>query len=69
MQHIKTRNHFFFLLTFLFTLPIYILVALASNNLLLTPDMAIFFIPLGAIAPVGAGMIMAYRDNGKSGMN
>jgi len=68
MNTTKKQTQLFFLLTFLFTLPAYILVALVSNNVFLTPDMAISFIPLGAIAPIGAGLIMAYRENGKSGM-
>ena len=69
MNTTKTQAQLlFFLLTFLFTLPTYILVALVSSNLLLTPEMATFFIPLGAIAPIGAGLIMASRDNGKGGM-
>ena len=64
----KNRTQLFFLLTFLLTLPAYILVALISSNMILTPDMATFFIPLGAFAPIIAGLIMVYRDNGKGGM-
>lgn len=68
MNTTKDRTKLFFLLTFLFTLPTYILVALVSRDKLLTSDMATFFIPLGAIAPIGAGLILTYRDNGKAGM-
>jgi len=64
----KSQTQLFFLLTLIFTLPTYVLVALISSNMLLTPDMATYFIPLGAIAPIGAGLIATYRENGKAGM-
>ncbi len=44
----------FFVLTFLFTLPTYTLVALASNNIVFTPEIAFLFIPLATPAPIVA---------------
>ncbi len=66
----NTKKHIskFFLLSFLFTLPTYILVALASNNILLTADMAVTLVPLGILAPIGAGLILSKRENGSGGM-
>ena len=66
----STRNiTAFFVLTFSFTLPTYILVALASNNIVFPPDMAFAFIPLTALAPIGAALILTYKENGWDGAN
>jgi membrane protease YdiL (CAAX protease family) len=51
----------FFLVTFLLTLPTYILV-------IVFPDMALSFLPLMVMAPIGSGIIMAYNEDGKEGM-
>jgi len=64
----KQKLLLFFLLTFMFTLPAYILVGLTSNNVFLKPDMAVFFIFLSALAPIGAALILVYRENGKDGV-
>ena len=57
----------FFLLTFMLTMPAYILVGLVSKNVFLKPDMAVFFIFLSALAPIGAALVLIYRENGKEG--
>lgn len=40
----------FFVLTFLISLPAYILITLASKNIILSPEMALAFIPLAPLA-------------------
>ena len=57
----------FFLLTFIFTLPSYILVGLAANNIILSPEMAFAFVPLAALAPIGAALILTFKENGWAG--
>lgn len=58
----------FFILTFMLTLPTYILVGLVSNNVFLEPDRAVFFIFLGALAPIGAALNLTFREDGKVGV-
>ncbi len=57
----------FFLLTFIFTLPAYILVGLSARNIILSPEMAFFFVPLAALAPIGAAMLLTFKKNGWAG--
>ncbi|MFC1988326.1 CPBP family intramembrane glutamic endopeptidase [Chloroflexota bacterium] len=57
----------FFVLTFLFTIPSYILVALASNNIVFVPEMAFSFIPIAALAPISAALILSFKENGWDG--
>ena len=58
----------FFLLTFIFTLPAYILVGLAAKNIILSPEMAFFFVPLAALAPIGAASLLTFKENGGDGV-
>ena len=55
----------FFVLTFLFAIPSYIIVALASNSIVFTPEMAFSFIPLTALAPIAAALILTFNKNGR----
>ena len=55
----------FFLLTFIFALPSYILVGLAAQNIILSADMAYAFVPLSAFAPIGAAVLLTYKQNGR----
>jgi membrane protease YdiL (CAAX protease family) len=57
----------FFVLTFLFAIPSYTLVALASNNIVFTPEMAFPFILLAAPAPIAAALILTFKKNGWDG--
>jgi len=57
----------FFLLTFLLSIPFYILVALASNNIVFTPEMVFLFIALVALAPIAAALILTFKENGRDG--
>ena len=57
----------FFVLTFLFAIPSYTLVALASNNIVFTPEKAFLFIALVALAPIAAALILTFRENGWDG--
>jgi len=57
----------FFVLTFLFTIPSYTLVALASNNIVFTPEMAFLFMSLVALAPIAAAFILTFKKNGWDG--
>ena len=57
----------FFVLTFLFTIPSYTLVALASNNIVFTPEIAFLFITLAAPAPIAAALILTFKENGWDG--
>ncbi len=57
----------FFVLVFLFAIPSYILVALASNNIVSTPEMAFFFLPIGVFAPITAALVLTFKENGWEG--
>ena len=57
----------FFVLTFILSIPFYILVALASNNIVFTPDMGFLFITLVALAPIAAALILTFKENGWDG--
>ncbi|MFC2066572.1 CPBP family intramembrane glutamic endopeptidase [Chloroflexota bacterium] len=70
MNNSTLKNEFpfaFFVLSFLFALPSYTLVALASNNIVSTPEMAYLFIPLIAPAPIAAALILTSKKNGWDG--
>ena len=54
----------FFILTFIFALPSYILVGLAAQNIILSADMAYAFVPLSALAPIGAALLLTFKQNG-----
>ncbi|MBT3754872.1 MAG: CPBP family intramembrane metalloprotease [Candidatus Cloacimonetes bacterium] len=55
----------FFIITFLLTLPGYVLCGLASNNIFFSEEMAISFIALSAIAPIGAALILTHGEKKK----
>ncbi|MFC1939650.1 CPBP family intramembrane glutamic endopeptidase [Chloroflexota bacterium] len=57
----------FFVLTFIISLPFYILVALASQNIIFTPEMAFFFISLATLVPIAAALILTFKENGWDG--
>ncbi len=48
----------FFIITFILTLPGYILCGLASQNIIFPEEMIVLFIFLSAIAPFGAAIIL-----------
>jgi hypothetical protein len=54
----------FFLLTFILTLPGYILLFLTAKDYILTPDMTVVFIPVITLAPVSAALIFTARNEG-----
>lgn len=58
----------FFTLTFLLSVPFYILSALAYLNVLGRPDMGPLYIGLFTITPIASASILAYRSNGSQGL-
>ena len=58
----------FFLLTFILTLPGYALIYLCATGSILSPEMAQSFVPLAALAPVAAALILIARKHGKAGV-
>jgi len=67
-SHKKGSYKAYFILTIIFTVPAYILVGLASNNLFFKKEMAITFLFLSVIAPLGAALLLSYRENGREGV-
>ena len=67
-QESKASITSFFVLTFIFTLPAYILVALTGLNIILSPEMVFAFIPLAVIAPICAALVLTYRKSGGIGV-
>ena len=57
----------FFVLTFLLSIPLYILVALASQNIIFPPEMVFVFIALFALVPIAAALILTFKENGWEG--
>lgn len=57
----------FFLLAFIFALPSYILISMAANGILLSPDDIYSFIPLVTLAPIGAAAIFTFKESGLRG--
>ena len=64
----KTSITSFFVLTFIFTLPAYVLIALTGLNIILSPDMVFAFVPLSVIAPICAALVLTYRKSGGIGI-
>ena len=67
-QEVNASITSFFVLTFIFTLPAYILVALTGLNIILSPEMVFAFIPLAVIAPICAALVLTYRISGRIGV-
>ena len=62
---IKNRSiTLFFGLTFLFTLPAYILIALTGMNIILSSEMIFFFVPFSVLAPSAAASYLTYKISG-----
>jgi len=69
MKSTKSKSTLtFFLLTFFLTLPIDILIVLIGKNIILSPDMVFAIVPLTALAPIGAALILTFRESGKDGV-
>ena len=66
--HSNKKIGSFFLLTILFTLPAYILIALTGMNIILSEEMVFAFVPLSVIAPICAALVLTYRESGKIGV-
>lgn len=54
----------FFGLTLVLAMPSYILIALASGGVILSPEMAFSFVPLATFAPLLAALIFTFRKGG-----
>ena len=67
-QESKASIASFFVLTIIFTLPAYVLVALTGLNIILSPDMVFAFVPLAVIAPICAALVLTYRKSGGIGV-
>lgn len=58
----------FFLLTFLLSVPFYILNALAYRNVVGGPEMGALYIALFTVTPISAASILTYRRYGSPGL-
>jgi uncharacterized protein len=58
----------FFLLTFILTLPSYLLVFLEARKIGFLPEKAFPFIALGTLAPIIAAMILTFKESGGKGL-
>ena len=67
-QESKVSITSFFVLTIIFTLPAYVLIALTGLNIILSPEMVFAFIPLAVIAPICAALVLTYRKSGGIGV-
>ena len=67
-QESKASITSFFVLTIIFTLPAYVLIALTGLNIILSPEMVFAFIPLAVIAPICAALVLTYRKSGGIGV-
>lgn len=54
----------FFILTFIITIPTYILIGLVGLNIILSPDMVFAFLPLAVLSPICSALILTYRQDG-----
>jgi membrane protease YdiL (CAAX protease family) len=58
----------FFVLTFLFALPFYILNALAYSNVLFEPEMGVLYVSLFTLTPIASASILTFRSDGWGGV-
>jgi len=58
----------FFVLTFLFALPFYILNALAYSNVLFEPEMGVLYVSLFTLTPIASASILTFRSSGWEGV-
>ena len=58
----------FFVLTFLFSLPFYILNALAYMNVVFEPEMGALYVSLFTLAPITSASILTFRKSGRAGV-
>lgn len=58
----------FFILTFALTLPVYVLMRLTTNGVILTPEAGFGLVPLATLAPISAALILTYRSAKWSGV-
>ncbi|MDX2362194.1 MAG: CPBP family intramembrane metalloprotease [Crocinitomicaceae bacterium] len=58
----------FFTLTFIFTIPAYVLITLTGLNIILSPEMVFSFIPVAVLAPISAALVLTYRKSGRTGV-
>jgi membrane protease YdiL (CAAX protease family) len=56
----------FFLLTFILTVPGYVLMYLTNKGFIFSPDMTTLFIPIITLAPVSAALIITAKNQGKA---
>jgi membrane protease YdiL (CAAX protease family) len=52
----------FFILTFILSMPIYVLIGLTSMGVWLSPDVAFFFIPLATLLPAVSAIVLTKRE-------
>jgi len=57
----------FFVLTFIITLPVYMLVYLASQGIIFPSEMAFLFIFIAAPAPIAVALALTFKENGWDG--
>lgn len=65
---VNQNNSLFFILVVILTLPSYILVGIASNDVILNKESAIGFVLLSALAPLVTAVILILRVNKKQGL-
>ena len=67
-QESKASITSFLVLTIIFTVPAYVLIALTGLNIILSPEMVFAFVPLSVIAPICAALVLTYRKSGGIGV-
>jgi len=63
----KNSLFIYFIVIFILTLPLYLLVALTSMTSDFSPDMAFPFIALAALIPISVAVILTLKKSGKEG--
>ncbi len=58
----------FFLLTFLLSVPFYLLNALAYLKIVFEPEMGALYVALFTLTPIAAASILTYRSSGRDGV-
>jgi membrane protease YdiL (CAAX protease family) len=63
----ERQGFLFFALTFIISIPIYVLYGMASNGIILPQEMAFLFVSLGTFSPITSALILTVRQNGWHG--
>jgi membrane protease YdiL (CAAX protease family) len=64
----KESSVAFFVLTFLLSMPFYVLSGLAYSNVLFEPGMSALYVSLFTLTPIASAAILTYRKSGRDGL-